>query len=173
MSRITIAEAAAFHQETLKQVAVVVELQDPVVWTVPPKPGKWSPSEIAQHLVISYEPALAELDGGAGFALALPWWKCAALRWTVLPRILDGRFPKGAPAPREARPRVGAASPGEAARALRENAERFESRLVEAHAVRSVRLTHAYFGKLTAPQILKLVAVHAAHHREQFPSPAR
>jgi hypothetical protein len=36
---------------------------------------------------------------------------------------------------------------------------------------RPVRLTHAYFGKLTAPQILKLLAVHAAHHRDQFPPP--
>jgi len=168
--RITIAAAAAVHRETIEQVAVVVELQDPAVWAVPRQPGKWSPSEIAQHLVISYEPALAELDGGAGFALALPWWKRTVLRWTVLPRILDGRFPKGAPAPKQARPRGGAASPREAARALRENAARFERRLVEAHAAGPVRLTHAYFGRLTAPQILKLLAVHATHHRSQFPS---
>jgi len=168
--RIGIERAAAFHREAIEQVAVAVELQDPALWAVPRQPGKWSPSEIAQHLVISYEPALAELDGGAGFALVLPWWKRTALRWTVLPRILGGRFPKGAPAPKEARPRGGAASPREAARALRENAARFELRLVEAHAAGPVRLTHAYFGKLTAPQILKLVAVHAMHHREQFPS---
>ncbi len=169
--RIGIADAAALHRTTLEAVALVVERQDPDTWTVAPQPGKWSPSEIAEHLVISYEPALAELDGGAGFAVVLPFWKRAVLRWTVLPRILSGRFPKGAPAPRESRPRSGATSPEEAARALREKSSRFQARLLEAHAAGPVFVTHSYFGRLTAPEILKLLAVHAAHHREQLPRP--
>jgi hypothetical protein len=167
------ADAASFHRATLEEVALVVERQDPGGWHVAPQAGKWSPAEIAQHLVLAYEPPLAELEGGAGFAVRLPWWKRVVARRRFLPGILAGRFPRGAPAPREIRPKTGAASPAEAARALRENAARFESRLVEAHALRPVRLTHAYFGKLTAPQILQLLAVHAAHHRDQLPPPRR
>lgn len=167
--RIGLAQAAADHRAAIEDVARVVASQDPAGWAQAREPGKWSPAEIAQHLLLSYEVVQAELDGGAGFRIVLPWWKRLPLRWVVLPKILAGRFPKGAPAPREARPRTGAASPAEAARVLRDRAEKFERSLVQAHAARPVRLTHAYFGRLTAPQMLKLAAAHAAHHAAQFP----
>jgi hypothetical protein len=173
MSRpLEFAKAAADHREAIEALARTVESLDRGAWTVAREPGKWSPAEIAQHLILSYGPPLAELSGGAGFAVRLPWWKRTVLRWTVLPKILYAeKFPKGAPAPKEARPKEGAASPEAASRLLRENAEQFELRLFEVHAARSVRLTHSYFGKLTAPQILKLMAVHAHHHLAQFPGP--
>jgi hypothetical protein len=172
MSRpLDFAKAAADHREAIEAFARTVESLDRDAWNVSREPGKWSPAEIAQHLILSYGPPLAELAGGAGFSVRLPWWKRTVLRWKMLPKILYAeKFPKGAPAPREARPKAGAASPEEAARLLRENAGQFELRLSEGHAARSVRLTHSYFGKLTAPQILKLMAVHAHHHRAQLPT---
>jgi hypothetical protein len=169
---IGMAQAAADHRAAIEDVARVVEGQDPARWTQAPQPGKWSPSEIAQHLILSYGPPLAELDGGSGFVVRVGWWKRVALRWRFLPQILGGKFPQGAPAPREIRPKTGAADPVQAARDLRESAVLFADRLAEAERARRVRLTHPYFGKLTAPQILKLMAVHAGHHRAQFP-PAR
>jgi len=167
--RVGFEQAAADHRAAIEEVARVVEGQDPAAWTRAPQPGKWSPSEIAQHLILSYAPPLAELSGGAGFAIRVPWWKRAVLRWKVLPTLLGGEFPRGAPAPREIRPKTGAADPAGAARELRESAERFARRLAEAERASRVRLTHPYFGKLTAPQLLKLLAVHAGHHRAQFP----
>jgi uncharacterized damage-inducible protein DinB len=170
-ARLGLEQAAADHRAAIDEVVRAIESLDRVAWTVPRQPGKWSPAEIAEHLVLAYEPPLAELDGGPGYAVPVPWWKRTVLRWKVLPQILErGQFPRGAPAPKEARPKGGAASPEEAVRQLRENAGRFEEKLCVAHAARSVRLTHAYFGKLTAPQILKLLAVHAHHHRGQFPT---
>jgi hypothetical protein len=171
--KLGIEQAAADHRGAIEELASAFESVDGSLWAVARETGKWSPAEIAQHLVLSYEPPLAELEGGPGYAVRLPWWKRAALRWTVLPQIVvHGKFPRGAPAPREARPNGGMASPQEAGRRLRENASRFEARLVEAHAGRRVRLTHSYFGKLTAPQILRLMAVHARHHRAQLPGRA-
>jgi DinB superfamily len=167
--RVGVGAAAADHLAAIEELARVVEDQDPDGWTRAPQPGKWSPAEIAQHLILSYGPPLAELDGGAGFAVRVPWWKRAVLRWTVLPKLLGGAFPRGAPAPREIRPKFGAASPAQAARDLRESAARFAGRLAEREGVRRVRLTHPYFGKLSASQILTLMAVHAGHHRAQFP----
>jgi hypothetical protein len=65
------------------------------------------------------------------------------LRWKVLPLVLRGGFPRGAPAPPEVRPRRTAADAGEAAGALSENAERFLASLAQARVARRVRLTHS------------------------------
>ena len=139
-------------------------------WSRPLAPGRWSPAEIAEHLVIAYDPPMAELSGGSGFAIRAPWWKRRALRWAFLPGILNGGFPAGAPAPREIRPKRAAASPDEASRALCANAERFLSALTGERTQRRVRLTHPYFGKLRPTQIVMLLTSHALHHRRQLPS---
>jgi len=156
------------HRAAIEAFARAVEAVDPDAWNVARAPGKWTPAEIAQHLILSYGPPLAELGGGPGFAIRVPWWKRAVLRWKVLPKIVHAEeFPKGAPAPRESRPTSGAASPEAAGLLVREGSAEFARRLREADAARPARLSHPYFGKLTAPEILKLMAVHA---RTTWPS---
>jgi uncharacterized damage-inducible protein DinB len=162
-------EAAADHRAAIDDVVRAIEAVDAGAWMRARSPGKWSPAEIAQHLVLSYGPPTAELQGGLGFAVRLSWWKRAVIRATVLPRILvQGKFPRGAPAPRESRPKSGIASPGEAVQRLHESSRRFADLLAQEHSSRDVRLTHPYFGKLTAPQILRLAAVHIRHHGAQL-----
>jgi len=169
VSRIGLEQAAAEHRAAIEDAARAIEAQPPASWAVARDGGKWSPAEIAEHLAQSYEPLFEELAGRAGFQIRLPWWKRRLVRFSVLPKIFAGRFPKGAPAPRESRPKGFAATPAEAARRLRGSAARFETEVTEAHRTRRVRLMHPYFGKLTAPQTFRLLAVHAAHHRAQFP----
>ena len=169
--RLELEKVAADHRDAIEAFARAVEALDRDAWNVARAQGKWTPAEIAQHLILSYGPPMAELGGGPGFAVRLPWWERAVLRRRVLPKILYlEEFPKGAPAPREARPGEGASSPETAAGLLRESAGEFARRLCEAAVARPVRLTHSYFGKLTAPQILKLMAVHVRHHRDQLPA---
>ena len=106
-------------------------------------------------------------------AVRLPWWKRRLVRWRFLPLILRGGFPKNAPAPREIRPTGHAASPEEAACRLSESAAQFSDRLGEAARRGPVRLTHPYFGGLSALQILRLLTSHARHHQSQLPAEAR
>jgi len=61
------------------------------------------------------------------------------------------------------------ATPEEAAHRLTRSAEEFLGRLAEAADRRTVRLTHPYFGKLSALETLTLLTSHARHHRAQFP----
>lgn len=137
-------------------------------WAEPVRPGAWTRAEIAEHLAISYDPPLSELGGGPGFALRLPWWKRRIVRWKALPMILRGGFPTGAPAPREIRPASASPSPAAAEEKLRARSERFLGELEKACATRRVRLTHAYFGRISALEVLHVLTSHARHHRRQL-----
>jgi DinB superfamily len=105
-------------------------------------------------------------------AVRLPWWKRRLVRWRFLPMILRGGFPKNAPAPREIRPTGHSATPEEAAQRLTRSAEEFLRRLAETGR-RTVRLTHPYFGDLSALQTVQLLTSHARHHQSQLPAETR
>jgi DinB superfamily len=165
-----LARAAGDHRRAVGECAATIRAIPLGQWTVARAEGKWTPAQIAEHLRIAYEPVLSELAGGNGFAVRLPAWRRRVLRWTVLPFILRGRFPKGAPAPREVRPEGFSASPEEAGRRLTERSEEFLARLAEAAGKGSVRLTHPYFGKLSGLEVVTLLSSHARHHRKQLPA---
>ena len=166
-------QAEADHRAAVEAVADALRRVEPSAWRVPGRPGKWTPAEIAHHLALAYEPPMSELSGGSGYALRIPLWKRRLLRWRFLGGIVRrAEFPWGAPAPREIRPRPDTLEQGQAVGRLREAAALFERRLSEAHARRRVRLKHAYFGRLTPRQTLKLLAAHAYHHEKQLPGAA-
>lgn len=166
--RLVLAEVAAEHRAAIEAFARTAESLGGAEWNAAREPGKWTPAQIVQHLILSYEAGLRELDGGVGLTVVVPWWKRVALRWTILPRILAGRFPSGAPAPREIRPKTSPESPEAAVGHLRSCAERFTAGICAAD--RTACLTHPYFGKLRGPQILRFLAVHARHHHGQLPA---
>jgi DinB superfamily len=90
-------------------------------------------------------------------------------RHTLLPRILaTGKFPAGARAPRETRPRTDSPSSAASLQALTEQADVFIQSLSERACAGRVRLTHAYFGPMSARQALRLVTVHTRHHADQL-----
>jgi hypothetical protein len=110
---------------------------------------------------------------GRGNQLRLTFAEGGLVRWKALPLIRRGGFPKGAPAPREIRPVSTSADPERAARRLADQAEAFLDRIASASRERRVRLTHAYFGKLSAHDVLTLLTSHAHHHRRQISGPAQ
>ena len=160
--------AAEEHRKAVDECAAAILRIDRASWTEAARPGGWSRAEIAEHLAIAYDPPLSELSGGPGFRVRLPWWKRRYLRWKVLPLILRGGFPARAPAPREIRPSSALSEPEPAARRLREQAERFLGRLAASCEAGDVRLTHAYFGKLSARELTTLLTSHVRHHRRQL-----
>jgi hypothetical protein len=138
-------------------------------WTQPLGPGKWTPAEITSHLCESYQILRQELAGGPGMQLRLRWYHRWVFRYTLLPRILSsGNFPTGARAPRETRPRKVTLDPKTALLALSTQADAFVQELSDRARGGRVRLTHAYFGSMSARQSLILVTVHTAHHARQL-----
>jgi hypothetical protein len=140
---------------------------------VRPAAGKWSPGQIAEHLVLSYAAMRRELAGGVGLRLRTRFWRRLLIRWRFLPVVLkEKRLPKGAPAVREIRPPDEPRAQSVVTADLREQAARFEQELGRARDAGGGRVTHPFFGRLSAAEALRFVAVHAAHHRRQLPSAA-
>jgi hypothetical protein len=142
-------------------------------WSLPLGPGKWSPAEITSHLNESYQVLRGELAGRPGMQLRLSRLQRWTLRYRVLPRILaSGNFPEGARAPREIRPREVITDPGAALHMLSTQADAFVQELTDRARSGRVRLTHAYFGSMSARQSLILVTVHTRHHARQLAAAA-
>lgn len=138
-------------------------------WAAAPTPGKWSPGQITEHLLLTYDAMLRELDGGVGMRLRLSWWRRAWIRARYLKLVLrDGRLPSGAPAVREIRPGPVARPRDELLALFRDRAARFETGLAGVRDSER-RFTHPYFGRLDPADALGLVAVHIEHHRKQLP----
>jgi hypothetical protein len=160
--------ASADHRREVAACATAIRALDPASWGESARPGGWTRAEIAEHLAVSYDPPLSELTGGPGFALRLPWWKRSLVRWKVMPSIRRGRFPSGAPAPKEIRPKTASPDREQAAIRLASQADRFLAELELACRRGRVRLTHAYMGRLSAPDSVVLLTSHLRHHCRQL-----
>ena len=161
--------AADEHRDAVETCASAIRSIAAEEWDISPETAKWSPAQIAEHLAIAYEPLLSELEGGPGFRTRAPWWMRPILRWTFLPRILSGRFPRGVRAPREVRPVAKSGTPQEGAQRLRERSEVFLDRLARARQERRPHFTHPYMGRLSDVEALRFLTSHAHHHRRQLP----
>jgi DinB superfamily len=159
----------AEHSAALRELTLTSRRVPSDQWNQPVAAAKWTPAEIVSHLIESYRVLRGELAGAPGMQLRLGPMKRWLLRRTVLPRILStGNFPAGARAPRETRPGNSAPEREFALRTLNQEAEGFVTELSKQAKVRRVRLTHAYFGSMSARQSLQLATVHTRHHGRQM-----
>ena len=160
-------EALAAHRAALDDFAERVVRLEPGAWDRRPAEGKWTPSEIAEHLRLALDAVSRELSGSSRMRPMVPAPVRALLRWRLLPRVLrGGRLPK-ARAPREARPAAPDLDAANALRRLAEELARFESACRECGGSR--RVFHPYFGRLTLVKTSRLFAAHARHHAAQLP----
>jgi len=137
-------------------------------WLKPRAEGKWSPAEVVEHLNRVYDVVLNEIAGAPGMQIKTALWQRVLLRFTMVPKILRGDgFPEGARAPKETRPVVSIIDQREAVDGFRERAKRFAED-VQGARNRGQRLTHAYFGKMSAIGTTLLLARHIEHHMKQI-----
>ena len=158
------------HHEAVSRFVEAAERLDDVAWRARTAADKWCPGQVAEHIALTYDSLLKELQGvGGPRKPRLPFWKRTLLRWRVLPQILnEGIFPK-ARAPREIRPPDEPRPQPAVLEMLRADADRFEADLAQARGQGGGRLTHAYFGRLAPDEMLRLMTAHTEHHRRQLP----
>lgn len=164
------AGALAAHAAAADDFAARAAALSPEQWREPAAPGKWSPAQETQHLVLAYEVVLRELRGGRGMRLQLGAWNRTLLRWFVKPRILrTGRIP-AARAPREIRPPDRIPDQGPAVARFGRHAEEFAATIERTRtATPGRRLTHPYFGWLSLEEAVRFCEVHVRHHAARLP----
>ncbi len=135
-------------------------------WEIPRAEGKWSPAQETEHVVLSHELFLSQLQGGPPMRAIVTGWKLIPMRWLALPWILrTGRFPRGARAPRESRPVAVGASRGELLARMDRAVLGVTETLGGGASTRiHPRMRHPYFGMMTVSQVVQLSTVHTQHH---------
>lgn len=168
------ATARADHQRAVQEFLTAAREVPPEHWEKKPDAQHWSPSQIAEHVRMTYEVVSAQFSGGQGLRVRTSWYMRALLRWKFLKGLLEtGVFPKGARAPREVRPGDGPFDRDSTLTALERAALATENKLVERWTDASCIMTHHVFGELKTPEGARLVTVHTAHHAAQLRAAVR
>ena len=168
-------KALACHASASAAFAAAAEAVEPAAWDRPRAEGKWSPAQIADHLIQTYDVLLREVAGGAGMKVRTRPWLRLLLRITYMPRILRGTwFPAQAPAPPEIRPSKTPREQSSAVALFRQRARELEAAVQDVRAGKTTaQITHAYFGSLKPATGVLFCARHIEHHLAQLEAVSR
>lgn len=140
-------------------------------WIEPRAPGKWSPAELTQHLILTYEALATELSGGPSIRVRVKGWRQLVLRVFVLPRFLKhGIVPPGVRSPKEIAPAAGDPDRPAALTRLEAASRTFEDLAAGGERSGARGVTHPFFGRLSLAQGVRFAEVHLRHHTSQLPS---
>lgn len=160
-------EALRVHDSAALAFAAAAAAVEPEAWDRPVAEGKWSPAQITDHLIQTYDVVLREVAGGGGMKVRTSFLIRLFLRLTYKPRILRGGwFPAGAPAPREIRPGKTSPSQQDGVALFRQRAKELDAAV---QGRPEARVTHAFFGALAPAEGVLFCARHIEHHARQLP----
>ncbi len=135
-------------------------------WDMPCAPGKWSPSQIVEHVARSYE---ASVNVAAEQPSAFPTVPALLhpLARLLFRRILKrGALPKGRTT-KAMNPLAGAATPADGRTRLMAAHQRFEA-ACRAVAARGTPLKTPMFGAVTVADFVRFMELHTRHHNRQI-----
>ena len=138
------------------------------VWTAPRAPGKWSPSQIVEHVARSLEEAANVVSGRPSKFVKLPFFLRPVARGLFFNRTLRrAAFPK-AKTTKALDPTAGPATPAEARVHLEAAIESFD-RGCRARAQTGEAVESEAFGRVSLADYARFVALHTRHHCKQMP----
>jgi hypothetical protein len=136
-------------------------------WTTPRAPGKWSPSQVVEHVLRGLEEASNVVSGTPSIP-RLP----APLRLLARPffyRILKkGAFPNGFKAHKAMNPTSGPATPAEARVRADGALARFDQECRRRVASGQHHVSTS-FGTVSVEDFVRFNAIHTRHHCKQMP----
>jgi hypothetical protein len=152
--------------------AAVVDLvaaaeRSAATWTRPRAPGKWSPSQIVEHVAGGLDEA-ANVVAGAP-SIPMPPALVRLLARLFFYRILKrDAFPSGFKAHKALNPGSGPATPAEARVRLEAAFARFD-RECRRRAATGQHVVNTSFGTVSIDDYVRFNALHTRHHCKQMP----
>lgn len=136
-------------------------------WTASPAPGKWSPSQLVEHVARSLEESANMAAGRPSKFPALPAILHPVLRAVLFRRVLrNAAFPK-AKTNRAMDPATGPGSPAEGRVRLEAAHEAFAAAARRAGA-QGGRMRTTIFGAVAAEEYVRFMELHTRHHAGQL-----
>jgi Protein of unknown function (DUF1569) len=135
-------------------------------WDAPCAPGKWSPSQIVEHVARSYEASVNVASGQPSAFPNVPTFLHPLVR-IVFRRILRrGALPKGRTT-KAMNPAAGAATPADGRTRLMAAHQRFEA-ACRTVAARRTPMNTPMFGAVAVEDFVRFMELHTRHHLRQI-----
>lgn len=136
-------------------------------WTTPRAPGKWSPSQIVEHVARGLDEGANTVSGAP--SIPMPPAFLRPLARLFFNRILKkGAFPNGFKANKALNPASGPATPAEARVRLEGAFARFDQEC-RRRAASGQHLVGTGFGRVSVEDLVRFDALHTRHHCKQMP----
>jgi len=163
-------EAIEKHRAVVADYVRTASSIDEEVWRQPVGAEKWTPEQITDHLILTYEMLVKQIRGEQSLRMQYGFPLRQILRLTVLPKIYRTRqLPPGAKAPPEIMPEDSEMPRETALEKLEELSGEFENEILSRRGDKKFRLTHHVFGKIKPLKAIDFVAIHTEHHTRQLP----
>lgn len=134
-------------------------------WATPRAPGKWSPSQIVEHVARALEESAHAAAGEPTRFPTFPAFVRPIVRVVFFNRtVRSGRFPNGR-TNKAMNPEAGSATPAEA----RVRLEAAHAAFDRACRACGGRFDHSIFGSVIAADYARFQAMHTLHHARQIP----
>lgn len=165
MANIDVALASA--KEAVDQLSAAGE-RTGAAWTAPRAPGKWSPSQIVEHVARAFEESANVAAGRPSKFPKLPAVLHPIVRSLLFRRVLrKGGFPK-AKTNKAMDPATGPATPAEGRVRLDTARQKFENACRDL-ASRGGSMQTTTFGTVGVEDYVRFMDIHARHHCKQMP----
>ena len=159
--------ALGASKEAIDQLIMAGERTGPA-WTAARAPGKWSPSQIVEHVARSLEESANMAAGRPSKFPRLPAVIHPVVRGLLFKRVLrKAGFPK-AKTNKAMNPASGPATPAEGRARLETAHQKFDAacRQIAAHGE---RMRTTIFGAVAVEDYVRFMELHTRHHGKQIP----
>jgi hypothetical protein len=137
-------------------------------WTTPPAPGKWSPSQVVEHIARGLDEGANVVSGAPSIPMPPAFLRLVARLFFY--RILrKDAFPKGFKAHKAMNPTSGPATPAEARVRLEGAFARFEQEC-RRRVASGQHVVSTGFGTVSVEDFVRFNAIHTRHHCKQMPA---
>jgi hypothetical protein len=158
--------ALAASKEAMERLIAAGERSGPT-WTTARAPGKWSPSQIVEHVARSFEESAHMASGGQSKFPKLPAVVHPIVRGLLFRRVLrKGGFPR-AKTNKAMDPANGPATPAEGRARLEAAHQQFEAACRQLGS-RGERMRTTIFGAVPVEDYVRFMELHTRHHGTQM-----